>query len=199
MTPNGYGVRGRRPLLGRLEALSRTIDGAATRAFIAHQRKAAGEHAGAAAAGDEAWRMLKRVRPEADRVARALALTSTRRRPRERPMPDPRPRFYDVPAGTRPVGHRGPATGATMPWVTTPYGSRVPADCAVDGGRTPKAAKQRDQADLSAPRGIADVHDGRGAANPDHTRCGASARPLAGAVPRPRRPARARPRRRARR
>lgn len=70
--------------------------------------------------------------------------------------------FYDVPAGTRPTTCRGPQCQARMYWITTPYGSRVPVDCDVDGGRRPSETAHRDQADLFAAGGVAEVHDGRG-------------------------------------
>ncbi len=71
------------------------------------------------------------------------------------------PVFYTVPAGTRPSTCRGPRCGAPMFWVRD-AGRAVPVDCAVPGGRAPSESKHRDQADLFAPGGLADVHDGRG-------------------------------------
>ena len=45
-------------------------------------------------------------------------------------------KFYDVPAGTRASQCRGATCGASIYWINTER-SRIPVDCAVDGGYAP--------------------------------------------------------------
>lgn len=71
-------------------------------------------------------------------------------------------KWYAVPAGTRATPCRGATCRVRMYWVTAPNGLRVPVDCDVPGGERPSETAHRDQADMFAPGGLADVHDGRG-------------------------------------
>jgi hypothetical protein len=68
--------------------------------------------------------------------------------------------FYPVPAGTPAAKCGGTTCGATIFWITTSGGRRVPADCDVEGGRRPSMTNDTAQSDLFA--GTAAVYDGRG-------------------------------------
>ncbi len=43
--------------------------------------------------------------------------------------------WFEVPARTRPAECKG--CGATIHWIASPTGRRMPIDCAVDGGAPP--------------------------------------------------------------
>lgn len=80
--------------------------------------------------------------------------------PNPSPTP-PAPRWYEVPADARPVTCRSAACGATMYFVATPYGTRVPVDCDVEGGRRPHPGSDPSQAGLFDD-GQAPAQPGRG-------------------------------------
>lgn len=49
--------------------------------------------------------------------------------------------FFEVPAGTRPAQCR--SCLATIYWIETASGRRMPVDCEVDGGHTPSEPRSR--------------------------------------------------------
>lgn len=52
-------------------------------------------------------------------------------------VPPPNARWYDVPAGTRAAQCSGENCKATIYWIVTPAGRKMPVDCDVDGGHDP--------------------------------------------------------------
>lgn len=58
--------------------------------------------------------------------------TSAKRQPRQ-------PTFYSVPAGTRPSECSAKDCKATIFWIVTASGAKMPVDCDVPGGQEPTA------------------------------------------------------------
>lgn len=67
--------------------------------------------------------------------------------------------FFTVPAGTRASQCTGPSCTATIYWIRTTRGRRMPVDCDVEGGMRPSSKQDPRQLDAF---GAGARQDGRG-------------------------------------